>query len=73
MPRGYNLRQSRFRYNPFRNAIIKRYLARYAHIRTAPSQALANAFADNDMPPVEVAHNGIDLDEWAPVDEVDCR
>ena len=34
-----------------------------------PSQALAAAFADNDMPPVEVAHNGIDLDEWGPVDE----
>jgi len=69
LPRGYNLRQNRFRYNPFRNAIIKRYLDRYAHIRTVPSQALADAFADNDMPPVEVAHNGIDLDEWGPVDE----
>ncbi|MCY4061569.1 MAG: glycosyltransferase family 4 protein [Chloroflexi bacterium] len=69
LPPGYNLRQSRFRYNPLRNAMIKRYLSRYAHIRTVPSQALANAFADNDMPSVEVAHNGIDLDEWAPVDE----
>lgn len=69
LPRGTNLRQSRFRYNPFRNAMIKRYLARYAHIRTVPSQALANAFADNDMPPVEVAHNGINLDEWTPVDK----
>ena len=69
LPRGYNLRQNRFRYNPFRNAVIKRYLARCAHIRTVPSQALARAFADNDMPPVEVAHNGIDLDEWIPVDE----
>ena len=69
LPRGYNLRQNRFRYNPFRNMWIRRYLARYAHIRTVPSQALANAFADNDMPPVEVAHNGIDLDEWSPVDE----
>lgn len=69
LPRGYNLRQSRFRYNPLRNAMIKRYLARCAHIRTAPSQALAHAFADNDMPPVEVAHNGIDLKAWALVDE----
>ena len=69
LPRGYNFRRSRFRYNPLRNAMIKRYLARFAHIRTVPSQALANAFADNDMPPVEVAHNGIDLDEWGPVDE----
>lgn len=69
LPRGYNLRQNRLRYNPFRNAIIKRYLERQAHIRTVPSRALAGAFADNGMPPVEVAHNGIDLDQWSPVDE----
>ncbi len=68
LPQGYNLRRNRFRYNPFRNAIIKRYLDSQAHIRTVPSQALADAFADNNMPPVEVAHNGIDLDEWGPVD-----
>ena len=69
LPRGYNLRRNRFRYNPFRDAIIRRCLARYAHIRTVPSQALADAFADNDMPPVDVAHNGIDLDDWSPVEE----
>ncbi len=69
LPRGYNLRQSRFRYNPFRNMIIRRALERHAHIRTAPSQALADAFADNDMPPVEVVHNGLDLTDWQPVDE----
>lgn len=69
LPGWYNLRQSRFRYNPFRNILIKRMLERQAHIRTVPSQALAEAFADNDMPPVEVAHNGIDLEEWQPVDE----
>jgi len=67
-PRGYNMRKNRFRYNPVRNRIIKRYLERQAHIRTVPSKALADAFADNDMPPVEVAPNGIDLDDWAPVD-----
>lgn len=69
LPRGYNLRRNRFRYNPIRNAIIKRALERHAHVGAVPSQALADAFADNDMPPVEVAHNGIDLDEWAPVSE----
>ena len=68
LPRWYNLRQNRFRYNPFRNIIIRRYLERCAHIRTAPSQALAKAFADNDMPPVEVLHNGIDPAEWSLVD-----
>ena len=69
LPAGYNLRQNRFRYNPVRNLIIRRCLARQAHIRTAPSQALADAFADNDMPPVEVVHNGIDAQEWGPVDD----
>jgi len=67
LPRGYNIRRNRFRYNPVRNVIIKRYLERQAHLRTVPSQALADAFTDNSMPPVEVAHNGIDLREWRPV------
>lgn len=70
LPRGYNLRHNRFRYNPIRNAIIKRTLERQAHLRTVPSRALAGAYVDNDMPPVEVAHNGIDLREWRPVADV---
>lgn len=69
LPRMYNLRQNRLRYNPVRNLIIRRCLERQAHIRSAPSRALAKAFADNDMPPVEVVHNGIDTRAWAPVDE----
>ena len=69
LPRWHNLRQNRFRYNPIRNIMIKRALQRYPQIRTVPSQALADAFADNGMPPVEVAHNGIDLADWQPVDE----
>lgn len=69
LPSGYNLRQNRFRYNPLRNVLIRRCLERQAQIRTVPSRALAAAFADNDMPPVEVVHNGIDVNEWRPVDE----
>lgn len=69
LPPRHNLRQNRFRYNPFRNIIIKRYLARHTHVRTAPSQALAQAFAANDMPPVDVVHNGINANEWHSVDE----
>ena len=68
LPASYNLRKNRFRYNPWRNTIIRRHLERHAHLRTVPSHALAAAFADNDLPPVEVAHNGIDLDEWRPAD-----
>ena len=69
LPRWANLRRNRFRYNPVRNIAIKRALSRYTHIRTAPSQALATVFADNDMPPLEVVHNGINPDDWQPPDE----
>ncbi len=69
MPSGYNLRANRFRYNPWRNMIIRRHLQRHTHSRTVPSRALAAAFADNDLPPAEVVHNGIDLDAWGPPDE----
>lgn len=68
LPRWHNLRQNRFRYNPLRNILIRRYIDRHAQIRTVPSQALADAFADNDMPPVEIVHNGINLADWAPVE-----
>ena len=67
LPAGYNLRQNRFRYNPIRNPLIRNCLARYSQIRTVPSRALAEAYAANGMPPVEVLHNGIDLAEWQPV------
>ena len=66
---AFNLRQNRFRYSPFRNPLIRSCLARYPQIRTVPSRALADAYAANDMPPVEVLHNGIDLAEWQPVAE----
>ncbi len=69
LPAGYNLRQNRFRYNPWRNLFIRRHLQRHAHGLTVPSRALAAAFADNDLPPAEVVHNGIDLDAWGPPDE----
>ena len=68
LPTAYNLRENRFRYNPFRNPIIRQHLASYPQIRTVPSQALADAYAANDMPPMEVVHNGIDLAEWRPVE-----
>ena len=60
LPPLYNLRQNRFRYNPFRNLVITRYLKRYAHVLTVPSRALAQAWLANAMPAPEVVHNGID-------------
>ena len=68
LPRGFNLRQNRFRYNPFRNSRIRHYLKACADVRTAPSQALADALAANRLPAFEVAHNGIDASEWSQVD-----
>ena len=68
LPRFYNLKRNRFRYNPWRNRVIRRYLSRYAERRTVPSQALAEAFTVNGLPPVDVVHNGIDLREWSEPD-----
>lgn len=68
LPAGFNLRQNRFRYNPFRNPLIRHYLNTCASIRTAPSQALAAALAANRLPAFEVVHNGIDVGEWSKVD-----
>ncbi len=68
VPAGHNLVHNRFRYNPFRNPIIRQHLASYPQIRTVPSQALADAYAANNMPPMEVVYNGIDLEAWQPVE-----
>jgi len=68
LPRFYNLKRNRFRYNPWRNQVIRRYLSRFADRRTVPSQALAEAFMVNGLPPAEVVHNGIDLREWSEAD-----
>ena len=68
LPRFYNLKRNRFRYNPWRNRVIRRYLSRYAERRTVPSQALAEAFMVNGLPPADVVHNGIDLREWSEPD-----
>jgi len=64
LPVGFNLRQNRLRYNPIRNLMIRHYLTRYAMIRTAPSQALADAHSANHLPSFIVAHNGINPDDW---------
>lgn len=69
----HNLRENRFRYNPIRNRVIRHNLNDHVHLRTAPSQALADAWNANDMPPVEVVHNGINPDDWAPAGEATLR
>ena len=68
LPAGFNLRQNRLRYNPFRNRRIRHYLKACAKVRTAPSHALAAALAANRLPPFEVVPNGIDAAPWSEVD-----
>ena len=60
-----NLRTAKKRYNPFRNAIIRRRLSRISKV-LAVSQALADALSDNGIRNVAVVHNGIDLGAWTP-------
>jgi glycosyltransferase involved in cell wall biosynthesis len=59
LPAFFNLRQMRFRYNPFRNMTIRRILSQ-CQARTAPSQELCDAHAANGLPAFQLVHNGID-------------
>lgn len=63
LPGLHNLRENRFRYNPFRNPLIRRALG-HAQAVTVPSQALADVYAVNGLPPADVVPNGIDLRTW---------
>lgn len=66
LPRLHNLRENRFRYNPFRNPMIRRALG-HAQVVTVPSQALADVYEVNGLPSAQVVPNGIDLKAWTPV------
>jgi glycosyltransferase involved in cell wall biosynthesis len=59
LPRFYNLRQMRLRYNPFRNLLIRQVLNRNAVIRTCISAAQQQALIANHIPPFIVVPNGI--------------
>lgn len=60
LPRGYNLRQMRLRYNPFRNPLIRRILRHDTARRTCVSQAHGTALDANGLPSFEVVYNGVD-------------
>jgi glycosyltransferase involved in cell wall biosynthesis len=64
LPAFFNLRQNRFRYNPFRNMMIRRILSQ-CNARTAPSQELCDAHAANDLAPFRAVHNGIDAAKFS--------
>ena len=63
------LKRYQKRYNPFRNAIIKRYL-KYVDKIFAVSVALKDALNQNGISNVAVVHNGINLQEWQVDSEV---
>ena len=64
LPLLHNLRQARFRYNPFRNACIRRTLRRDVRLRVAVSEALRSALEANGLPDFRVVHNGVSAEEW---------
>ncbi|MEL7434811.1 MAG: glycosyltransferase family 4 protein [Chloroflexota bacterium] len=70
IPPFYNLKQMRFRYNPFRNLTIHTLLRRYTQIRTAPSQELCDAHHANGLPEFTCVHNGIDVQDFAVAGDV---
>lgn len=57
------LKKYKWRYNPFRNMVIKRYVG-YADTIFAVSEALKAALEQNGIRKVSVFHNGIAVDEW---------
>lgn len=69
LPSLFNLKQMRFRYNPFRNLTIRRILSQSTQFRTAPSQELCDAHAANDLPEFTCVHNGIDANGFRASDE----
>src|SRR3989344_7745201 len=58
------LRQQRFRFNPFRNAVIRYILRTYVDHVIAVSDALAEALKQNGISNVTTIHNGIDASLW---------
>jgi glycosyltransferase involved in cell wall biosynthesis len=64
LPSLRNLRQSRWRYNPFRNPWIRRVLGTHVRMRVAVSDALRQALEANGLPGFRVVHNGIDGEMW---------
>lgn len=59
------LRDSRLRYNPIRNIVIRYILRRYVDAILAVSNALKDALEQNGIKKVYVVHNGINVPEKA--------
>ena len=64
LPKGYNRRQARLRYNPFRNRVIRNILTNNTQARNTPSLALKQAHEANDLPPYKVIPYGFDVEQF---------
>jgi glycosyltransferase involved in cell wall biosynthesis len=65
------LRDSRLRYNPFRNIVIRYILRTYVDAVLAVSNALKEALEQNGIKNVHVVHNGINVQEKVNLLEVE--
>lgn len=70
LPFLFNLKQMRFRYNPFRNLMIRHILTKHTQVRTTPSRELSKVHDANDLPHFEAVHNGIDVKQFTAPKEV---
>ena len=64
LPRWYNARQMRLRYNPLRNRSIRNEITNHVRTRLAVSNAQRQALEANGLPPFEVVYNGIDPTQY---------
>jgi glycosyltransferase involved in cell wall biosynthesis len=64
LPRAYNLRQMRLRYNPMRNLVIRQIVTNQVQARLGVSNAQRQALEANGLPPFEVVYNGIDATQY---------
>lgn len=68
------VRSYKLRYNPFRTMLIRCILTRSVRRVIAVSDSLGRALTANRLGPVEVIHNGIEIDEWKePTDVADFK
>ena len=61
LPPGFERRRMRFRYNPWRRALVRRALRRHARVRTCVSEAQRRVLEAHDLGPFEVLYHGVDL------------
>lgn len=66
LPFAHNLRENRFRYNPFRNLLIRRILWKHTDIRIAISEAHRQALEVNGLPSFRVIYHGFDPEKYGP-------